>query len=99
MYDRRGGCSIPLRFWFIVKYPPSIVSRTIAHLSPTDPGLISINLLEYAMVILAFAGAIAAWEDLPVQDRPSHPIFLLWCDNTSAESWRSKRRIEVIRVG
>jgi hypothetical protein len=51
---------------------------------------ISINLLEYAAIIIGLAGSIVAWEMLPLESRPSHPMVLLWTDNTTAKAWTKK---------
>jgi hypothetical protein len=36
------------------------------------------------------AGAIVAWEMLPVDSRLVHPMILLWTDNTTAKAWTKK---------
>jgi hypothetical protein len=59
-------------------------------LQRNDPSRISINLLEYAAIIFGLAGAIVAWEMLPVNSRPAHPTILLWTDNTTAKAWTKK---------
>lgn len=85
--DGAGGFSFTLHFWWVVEWPASIRCRSIRHLRQGDTSLISINLLEYAAIILGLAGAICAWESLPVEDRPPFPLLLSWTDNTTAESW------------
>jgi hypothetical protein len=59
-------------------------------LQRNDRHRISINLLEYAAIIIGLAGSIVAWEMLPPDTRPSHPMILLWTDNTTAKSWTKK---------
>ena len=55
-----------------------------------DPRYLSNNLLEYGVIIFRLAGAILAWEMLPSDSRPSHPMVLLWMDNMMAKAWTKK---------
>jgi hypothetical protein len=83
-----GGFSSDFDYWWIVVWPPEIFLRT--QLPPSSKHYISNNLLEYAAIIFGLAGAILAWEALPVDSRPSHPMILLWTDNMSARAWTKK---------
>jgi hypothetical protein len=83
-----GGFSPNLRFWWIVEWSNQIYRRT--KLPRNDKHHISINLLEYAAIIIGLAGSIVAWEMLPINIRPSHPMILFWTDNTTAKSWTKK---------
>ena len=83
-----GGFSSDFDYWWIVVWPPEIFHRT--QLPPSSKHYISNNLLEYAAIIFGLAGAILAWEALPVDSRPSHPMVLLWTDNMSARAWSKK---------
>ena len=83
-----GGFSPNLRFWWIVEWSNQIYHRT--KLPRNDKHCISINLLEYAAIIIGLAGSIIAWEMLPTDTRPSHPMILLWTNNTTAKSWTKK---------
>ena len=83
-----GGFSPPFRFWWIVEWHEQVVLRT--KLPRNSIHRISINLLEYAAIIIGLAGSIVAWEMLPPASRPSHPMVLLWTDNTTAKSWTKK---------
>ena len=83
-----GGFSALLLFWWALQWPKEIVLRT--KLQRNDRHRISINLLEYAAIILGLAGSITAWEALPVDSRPAHPMILLWTDNSTAKSWTKK---------
>jgi len=67
-----------------------IFLHTIKYLRKGDKSLISINLLEYAAMIISLAGAILVWESLPTNSRPCHPVCLLWTDSTSAASWTKR---------
>jgi hypothetical protein len=83
-----GGFSAPLRFWWALEWPKEIVTR--AYLPRKDKHRISINLLEYAALIIGLAGCIFFYESLPVETRPAHPMILLWTDNSTAKSWTKK---------
>ena len=85
-----GGFSLSLNFWWALEWDNRISQRTLRSLRKNDKRLISINLLEYAAIIIGLAAAISTWEDLPDDSRPNHPISLLWTDNTSAASWTKK---------
>lgn len=84
-----GGFSLALKFWYTVEWPDNVKLRTIRYLPKGDQHLISINLLEYAVVILGLAASILAWEEAPML-KPQHPLLLLFADNTTAESWTRK---------
>lgn len=85
-----GGFSFPLGFWWMLQWPENVSSRTIRFLSKGDKRLISINLLEYVAIIIGLAASICAWEEMPTQSRPPHPMVLLLTDNTTAESWTKR---------
>ena len=85
-----GGFSILLHFWWTLEWPHVIEKRTLRYLRKGDRHLISINLLEYAAIIISLAAAILTWEQLPMNRQPNHPILLLWTDNTSAASWTKR---------
>ena len=90
-----GGFSFQLFFWWVVEWPSFIQQRSIRFLKKGDTNLISINLLEYAAIIVGLAASIVAWEKMPQHSRPQHPMLLLWTDNTTAESWT--RRISGLK--
>lgn len=84
-----GGWSIDLRFWWHLVYPEEVLRR--ARLPNNKKGkLISINVLEFACVIINFAAAIhVCWLD--GLDLSAFPVFLNCCDNTAAVAWINKR--------
>jgi hypothetical protein len=83
-----GGFSSDLDFWWTILWLTEIYSRT--QLPSSDQCFLSNNLLEYVAVILGLAGAIVAWESLPVETRPEHPLYLFWTDNMTAKAWTTK---------
>ena len=85
-----GGFSSDFDFWWIVVWPQEIFIRT--QLPAADKCYISNNLLGYAALIFGLAGAILAWEALPVNSQPSHPMVLLWTNNMTARAWLKRLR-------
>jgi hypothetical protein len=83
-----GGFSALLRFWWSFQWSDEIVKRT--RLPRNNIHRISINLLEYGALIVGLAGSIVAWESLPTDSRPAHPMILLLTDNTTAKSWTKR---------
>jgi hypothetical protein len=83
-----GGFSALLRFWWSFQWLDEIVKRT--RLARNSIHRISINLLEYGALIVGLAGSIVAWESLPTESRPAHPMILLLTDNTTAKSWTKR---------
>jgi hypothetical protein len=84
-----GGFSLHLRFWWALEWPQDIQLRTLKYLRKKDPSLISINILEYGSIIMGLAAAIVSWEAMP-QPKPVHPLFQIFTDNTTAESWTKR---------
>ena len=84
-----GGYSVSLTFWWFVAWPEEILQRTLLNLKDNKDGrLISINVLEYAVVIITLAAAFTAAEGLNHPD--PHPMLLNMCDNISASGWSKK---------
>jgi hypothetical protein len=71
----------------MVEWLPTIANHTIQFLSKGNRHLVSINVLEYAAIIIGLAGSILVWETLPIDCHPIHPTVLLSTNNTTAESW------------
>ena len=61
--------------------------RTLKHLPDNKDGrLISINVLEFVVVIIDYCAALTIVMTENVTDDP-HPVLLNVADNTSAHSW------------
>jgi hypothetical protein len=82
-----GGFSFNLQCWWILEWPQEIATCTIQFLKKGDKCLISINMPEYAAIIISVAASIVCWEALPVDQRLIHPMVLSWTDDTTAEAW------------
>jgi hypothetical protein len=86
-----GGFCRLLLFWWSITWPQYIYLRTLKFIpNKQDKHLISINMLEYAALIIGFAGTVVAWEALPPSTRPPTPLVTLLTDNTAARAWTSK---------
>ena len=88
-----GGWSIDLRFWWCIVWPDVIETRTVRCINDNRGGnLLSINILEYLVVIIDYAASQAAIAIDPPEDE--HPNLLNRVDDTSAHSWSTKGCIQ-----
>eukprot|EP00957_Ditylum_brightwellii_P061552 4671142-Ditylum_brightwellii.AAC.1 len=88
-----GGFSLFLKFWWYLDWPEDIKARNIREIKKDKSGrLISINVLEYANILLNFAASLVAIENLKKDEllQHEHPVALLRADNMSADSWTRK---------
>ena len=85
--EEGGGWSTELLFLWHIVYPDEVVKRTIKYLcNNAESRLISINVLEFIVVIINWcAAATVIQKDNSIKD--PFPIILNSCDNTSAHSW------------
>ena len=85
--DTGGGYSTKLKFWWHLEFPEAVVERTLKHLpNNKDEKLISINVLEFVIVIVNYCAALTVIMVENPTDDP-FPILLNAVDNTSAHSW------------
>jgi hypothetical protein len=81
-----GGYSADLGFWWHIEWPPDIRARTLRHKRDnTDNKLISINQLEYAVILINYVAASWRITTLAVDD--PFPIVRIESDNTTSEAW------------
>ena len=90
-----GGFSLDLGFWWYINWPQEIQSRTIKYftVSKKDPStgeLVSINLLEFAVIIINYAAATHALSLLPSSKGNPYATLLNWADSMTANSWCHK---------
>lgn len=88
-----GGFSTDLGFWWQVEWPEEIQNRTLKVLKNNKSGeLISINALEYLVVIINYAAATACYENRRTNSKEDieYPTILNMVDNTTADSWTHK---------
>ena len=85
--DAGGGYSMKMKFWWHIRFPDQIIRRTLRYLSNnSDKNLISINVLEFVVVIINYCGALTLITTERFTSDP-HPVLLNIVDNTSADSW------------
>jgi hypothetical protein len=82
-----GGFLITLRFWWHMCFPGKVVQYTLQFRSNNNDGmLVSMNILELAMVIISYCAALYVVWMSPITDNP-HPVILNITDNSSPLSW------------
>ena len=91
-----GGYSLNLGFWWFFEWPDEIKSKTLKYfdvkIAIDKTNFISINLLEYATIIIMYAAATQAYREMePVGH--VYPIFKNESDNMSAVVWSKKASI------
>jgi hypothetical protein len=83
LLEGAGGFSITLGFWWHIHFPDEVVQRTIRFkTSNNNSMLVSINVLEFMMVIINYCTALHVVQTSPVTDNP-HPVILNVTDNSS----------------
>ena len=82
-----GGFCLALRFWWHLSWPKRVKRQTKLFINDNSSGkLVSINILEYLVVIVNFCAALTIYHtEAPTAD--PHPVLLSLMDNTSAIRW------------
>jgi hypothetical protein len=79
-----------MEFWWYYKWPEEVRQRTLTFVRSNEHGqLISINVLEYAGMLINYAAATHYYRSHPDAGDP-FPKVLFFADNTAAESWMLK---------
>ena len=84
-----GAFSLHLRFWWHIQWPHCITCRTIntiSYWSFDHDALVSINALEFAVIIISYAAACDSFALMKHHATP-YPVLLNWCDNTTSSAW------------
>ena len=87
-----GGFSTELNFWWYMSWPEEVkkISKQALIIKCDKEQNISINLREFAAIIINYAAATEALKENPRLCDHSHPTLLNWADNRSADSWTRK---------
>jgi hypothetical protein len=81
------GFSINLGFWWHIRSQDEVVQRTLQFRSNNNNGmLVSINLLQFVMMIINYCAALHVVWTSPITDNP-HPVILSITDIAFAPSW------------
>ena len=85
-----GGFSPAMRFWWYIEWPAEVRNHTLVYIRNNKNGmLISINVLEYAAILINYAASYHFFQQNPDSSDP-YPMVLFMADNTSSESWAEK---------
>jgi hypothetical protein len=83
-----GGYCITLGFWWHILFPEGGLQRTLKHKKDNKDGfLISINVLEFATVIINYCAALHFVTATSSANDDPYPVLLNVTDNASALSW------------
>ncbi len=83
-----GGFSIEMGFWWYIEWPQNIQKRTLRFVKNNKHNtLISINVLEYAALIINYIAATDYFQKYHDDPEDPYPTVLLYADNTTAEAW------------
>ena len=85
-----GGFSTDMGFWWYIEWPASVRKHTLVYVRNNKDGkLISINVLEYAAILINYAASYHYHHTHPDPEDP-YPTVLLEADNRASESWTEK---------
>ena len=88
--DAAGGFSINMGFWWYIEWDDSVKKQTLRFIKNNkNNNLISINVLEYAALIINYV-ASTHYHLHNKDDSGPFPTVLLYADNTTAEAWAIK---------
>ena len=85
-----GGYSTTMRFWWYIEWPEEVRKHTLIYIRNNKDGkLISINVLEYAAILINYAAAYHYYHNNHDPSDP-YPMVLFYADNTASEAWMEK---------
>ena len=94
-----GGFSIEMGFYWYIEWPESIQSCTLRYVKNNkDNKLITINVLEYAALIINYMAATHYYSSNHNADDP-YPTVQLYADNTTAEAWGKMKQCKTSMSG
>jgi hypothetical protein len=86
-----GGFSTMLGFWWQLRFPDQVVQRKLQFKTSNNNGMfVSINVLEFVMVITNYCATLHVVWTSPVTHNP-HPVILNITHNYSPLSWTLHR--------
>ena len=95
-----GGFSIKMKFWWYIEWPECIQKRTLRYIKNNKNNrLISINLLEYAALLIEYVAATHYYRNGGTDDSDPYPTVLLYADNTTAEAWAKMKSCKTSMAG
>ena len=88
-----GGYSFDMKFWWHIVWPPEVQRQTLRFITTIraeNGDLISINVLEYAAIIITVAAATHFFTVREPRPDDPFPVVLYEADSSTAESWAVK---------
>ena len=89
-----GGYSRNAKFWWYMPWPDEVVAKTLKayaiRVQIDVDKFISINLLEYATILINYAATSQALTDGLITTEQPYPVVHIDADNTTAVSWTKK---------
>ena len=89
-----GGYSRNAHFWWFLAWPAEVVASTLkaftVRVQIDIDKFISINLLEYATILINYAATSQALSDGLIRSPQPYPMVHIDADNTTAVSWTKK---------
>lgn len=95
-----GGFSIEMGFYWYIEWPEEIQRRTLRYVRDnSNNNLISINVLEYAALIINYCAATHYYNTYHNDPSDPYPTVLLYADNTTAEAWAKMKQCKTSLIG
>ena len=95
-----GGFSIDMTFWWYIEWPEAIQKRTLRFIKNNKNNqLISINVLEYAALILNFIASTHYFRTYHNDVTDPFPTSLLYADNSTCEAWGKLKQCKTSMIG
>jgi len=95
-----GGFSIDMKFWWYIEWPDAIQKRTLRFIKNNKNNqLISINVLEYAALILNFVATTHYFRYSHHDASDPYPTSLLYADNSTCEAWGKLKQCKTSMTG
>ena len=89
-----------MQFWWYIEWPENIQKRTLRFIkNDKNNTLISINVLEYAALILNFIAATYYFRTYHKDKSDPYPTTLLYADNSTAEAWEKLKQCKTSMIG
>ena len=86
-----GGFSVDMGFWWYIEWPSEVHKHTLIYRrNNMDGKLVSINVLEYAAIIITQAAATHFFTVREPRADDHFPVVLYKADNSTAKSWAVK---------
>ena len=94
-----GGFSDEMKFWWYIEWQQEIQKQTCCFVKNNKEGkLISINVLEYAALIINYVGDTDYYRQHTTSADP-YPVIRLYANNTTAKAWAKMKQCKSSMIG